>query len=905
MNFSKNETIRKIKQLKSGTKRMSTKLNVYIFRLFLIAIVFVVVSVVSVAAGVINGLAATVPDVDILNVVPEGYASSIYYRDGSLCEILADAGSNRDYVSISELPEYVKYAFVAMEDERFYDHSGIDVRGIMRALVSDLETMSLKYGASTITQQLLKTQLLGGGKENNPFDKLSRKVQEQFLAVSLENKLTKDIILEYYINLVNYGSTAHGIQTAAKIYFNKDAKDLTLSEACVLAAIPNSPTWYNPVNYPEDNAERRDNCIKLMLDNNFITLEQANEALADDPYARIQMIAQEKTDTSVYSYFTDAVIRAVTSDLVSRKGFTPAQAADLVYSGGLSIYTTQDAYMQKVCDEVYTDESMFPPFGTGSKEGSLYELTYALSVQKADGTSIHYQMADMVEFFDSFKTDKNVVVQLIKGVYHLYCGSDEEMNEYLDEFSAAHVDAEAGDTILGERRIYTAQPQSTFTLIDHTTGEVLAMVGGRGEKSASLTLNRAISTPRAVGSTFKVLAAFLPAIDSAGMTLATPIDDRPYFYPYDKKEVINWWAKGSKKNFNGPFYGLNTIRRGISYSMNVIAVRTIEQVTPQVAYNYLKKLGFTTLVDSRYDADAKKLYSDINLSLALGGLTDGVTNLEMSAAYGAIANGGVYIKPHLYTKVLDHEGHVILSNDIVPSQVMKASTAFLLTSAMIDTVSGGAGVGTGSNLAFKNYKMPVAGKTGTASNNNDLWFCGYTPYFTASVWSGFDNNFPQIDQNYQQHIWRTIMERIHSELELPYKEFEIPNSITTAKICTKSGKLAIDGVCDCAEGGSTVRMEYFAKGTVPMSKCDVHIKANICSESGKLAGANCPPECVQEKVLLVKEEPEMLDWDAKVIEYTTSDTPNLLPTGEDAVCAVHNPVFVPGAESSGQLPVAP
>lgn len=905
MNFSKNETIRKIKQLKSGTKRMSTKLNVYIFRLFLIAIVFVVVSVVSVAAGVINGLAATVPDVDILNVVPEGYASSIYYRDGSLCEILADAGSNRDYVSISELPEYVKYAFVAMEDERFYDHSGIDVRGIMRALVSDLETMSLKYGASTITQQLLKTQLLGGGKENNPFDKLSRKVQEQFLAVSLENKLTKDIILEYYINLVNYGSTAHGIQTAAKIYFNKDAKDLTLSEACVLAAIPNSPTWYNPVNYPEDNAERRDNCIKLMLDNNFITLEQANEALADDPYARIQMIAQEKTDTSVYSYFTDAVIRAVTSDLVSRKGFTPAQAADLVYSGGLSIYTTQDAYMQKVCDEVYTDESMFPPFGTGSKEGSLYELTYALSVQKADGTSIHYQMADMIEFFDSFKTDKNVVVQLTKGVYHLYCGSDEEMNEYLDEFSAAHVDAEAGDTILGERRIYTAQPQSTFTLIDHTTGEVLAMVGGRGEKSASLTLNRAISTPRAVGSTFKVLAAFLPAIDSAGMTLATPIDDRPYFYPYDKKEVINWWAKGSKKNFNGPFYGLNTIRRAISYSMNVIAVRTIEQVTPQVAYNYLKKLGFTTLVDSRYDADAKKLYSDINLSLALGGLTDGVTNLEMSAAYGAIANGGVYIKPHLYTKVLDHEGHVILSNDIVPSQVMKASTAFLLTSAMIDTVSGGAGVGTGSNLAFKNYKMPVAGKTGTASNNNDLWFCGYTPYFTASVWSGFDNNFPQIDQNYQQHIWRTIMERIHSELELPYKEFEIPNSITTAKICTKSGKLAIDGVCDCAEGGSTVRMEYFAKGTVPMSKCDVHIKANICSESGKLAGANCPPECVQEKVLLVKEEPEMLDWDAKVIEYTTSDTPNLLPTGEDAVCAVHNPVFVPGAESSGQLPVAP
>ena len=316
-------------------------------------------------------------------------------------------------------------------------------------------------------------------------------------------------------------------------------------------------------------------------------------------------------------------------------------------------------------------------------------------------------------------------------------------------------------------------------------------------------------------------------------------------------------------------------------------------VSPQVSFNYLKKLGFSTLVESRYDQASGKIFSDINLSLALGGLTDGVTNLELTAAYAAIANGGVYNKPYLYTKVLDHDGRVLLSNAPQSSQVMKTSTAYLLTSAMVDTVSGGTGMSTGSRLRFREYKMPVAGKTGTAANNNDLWFCGYTPYYTASIWSGFDNNYTQINQSYQQDIWRTIMERIHAERELPYKEFTIPDSIVTAKVCTKSGKLAIDGVCDVAEGGSTVRSEYFAKGTVPLEKCDIHIKASICSESGKLAGPGCPVELVQEKVLLNKVEPELFDWEEQPIEYTTNDTKYLLPTGEEALCAIHNVIVPP------------
>ena len=228
MNFSKEETNKKLRNLKTRSKRVSSKLNVTDFRLFLLGIVFVVVLGVAAVAGIVNGLSATVPSIDLISVVPSGYASNTYYRDGTHAEILAGVEANRDYVEIIELPDHIKYAFVAMEDERFYEHAGIDMRGIMRALVSNLTTKSLDFGASTITQQLLKNQVFGGGNEDNPIVKLSRKVQEQFLAIELESRLSKDTILEYYINTVNYGNTAYGLQTAAKVYFSKDAKDLTL-----------------------------------------------------------------------------------------------------------------------------------------------------------------------------------------------------------------------------------------------------------------------------------------------------------------------------------------------------------------------------------------------------------------------------------------------------------------------------------------------------------------------------------------------------------------------------------------------------------------------------------------------------------------------------------------------------
>jgi len=900
MDYSKISVNRKIRQLKTTTTRLSTKVKVSAYRLFLVFIVFFCIVGVMAAFGTLEGLISSAPDISNINMVPTGYTTKFYYADGTLAQTLVGAGGNREYVTIDEIPKHVQDAFIAIEDERFWEHDGIDVRSIFRAAVEMLTAGQLESGASTITQQLLKNQVFSGGDEERDFDKAIRKVQEQYLAIQLENTLSKATILEYYLNTINLGQGAYGIQMASRTYFGKNVDQLTISEAAVLACLPKSPTKMNPVTYPEDNLDRRDTVLWMMHKLELITDEEYQTALDDTEsvYMRIASHIEETSEVSYYSYFTDEVINQLMEDLQTELGYSSSQASSLIYTGGLRVYTTQDRQIQEICDRVTANPDSYPKIG----EGSYYDVSYALSVLKEDGTTIHYQLTDFIKYHNSFKNKSNVTVRLTKGVYNLLTTDLDYINECIDEFRAAHV-AE-GDTILGERITPTLQPQISLSVMDQYTGEVVALVGGRGEKTGNRTLNRATSTIRQVGSTFKVLAAFLPALDTGGMTLTTPFDDSPFFYPGTTKEVKNWYTK------NPPFMGLNTIRRAISYSMNIVAVKAMQKVTPQVGFDYLKKLGFTTLVDYQVGADGA-IYSDINLPLALGGLTNGVSNIEMTAAFASIANSGVYNEPYYYTKVLDHSGNVILKKETTSRQVMKTSTAYLLTSAMQDTIVRGLGSTTQPN--FQEYKMPIAGKTGTTTNNVDRWFCAYTPYYTCSIWMGFDNNF-EVENSTQNLIWRDVMEAIHKEKQLAYKEFVIPDSVVTATVCTKSGLLAKAGICDIYEGGSTVRDEYFAKGTIPTEYCDCHVIATICLDTGHLATEYCTN--VAEQVLLVKDEPiiyypteldpttatptpipegyvpteEELEQVKVQYVYTTSDTKYILPS---EYCEIHTFVETP------------
>ena len=890
MDYSKSAVNKKIRQLKTTTTRLSTKVRVSAYRLFLVLIVFLASAGIMAAFGTLEGLIDSAPDVSNINVVPTGYTTKFYYSDGTLSQTLVGAGGNREYVTIEEIPEDVQNAFLAIEDERFREHDGIDVRSIFRAAVEMLTTGSLGSGGSTITQQLLKNQVFGGGNEASDINKIVRKIQEQYLAIQLENTLDKDTILEYYLNTINLGQGAYGIQMASRTYFGKNVSELTISEAAVLASIPQSPTNMNPATNMERNSERRDDVLYKMKRLNFITPEEYDTAIADTEsvYMRIASYVEENSDVTYFSYFTDEVINQLMNDLQTKLGYSASQISSLIYTGGLQVFTTQDRQIQQICDKVTADPSSYPAIG----KGSYYNISYALSVLKADGTTIHYQLADFIKFHNSFKNNtKETKVEIIGGIYNLLTTNLELIETSIDSFRTAMV--EEGDKILGESFTPTLQPQISLSIMDQSSGAVVALVGGRGEKTGNRTLNRATSTVRQVGSTFKVLAAFLPALDTGGMTLATPIDDSPFYYPDTTKEVKNWYKK------TPPFLGLSTIRRGISYSMNIVAVKTLQAVTPQVGFDYLKKLGFTTLVDYQVNADGTT-YSDINLPLALGGLTHGVSNIEMTAAFAAIANGGIYNEPYYYTKVLDHDGNVLLSHEQNSRQVMKTSTAYLLTNAMQDTIL--PNIGSTTQPAFVSYKMPIAGKTGTTTNSVDRWFCAYTPYYTCSIWMGFDNNF-ELENATQNYIWRDVMETIHKEKALPYKEFEMPDSVLTATVCTKSGLLAIEGVCNAYEGGSTVVTEYFAKGTVPTAYCNCHVKATLCLDTGLLASDYCTN--VEEKILLIKDEPDIYiptkeDLSTAPPEnpttskkqqyaYTTSDTKYILPSD---FCNIHTFVEV-------------
>lgn len=841
MNFSKKGTIKKQKQMKSTSRKLAAKAGVSFFRTFLVCILICFIVGVVVTIGIVKGLIDNAPSIDSINVAPTGFSTTIYDKDGNEIIKLAGSDANRIYATIDKIPETLQNAFIAIEDERFREHKGIDIRGIFRAFFVGISNGHFSEGASTLTQQLLKNQVFEGGNENNTVSRFERKIQEQYLAIQLENRLDKDQILEYYLNTINLGQNTLGVQAASLRYFNKDVSKLTLSEAAVIAGITKSPTNLNPITEPENNAKRREIILSNMLEQGYISEAEKEEALNDDVYTRIQTVNEEQSSSSIYSYFVDELITQVVEDLQEKKGYSQTQAYNAIYRDGLSIYTTQDKSIQKICDDAFAEDSYFP---TNSK----WELTYRLSILKKDDTVKNYSEGHLKNYF--LQTKPN---------FTLLFSEKDGADKYIEEFKASVL--EDGDEITGEKVTMTIEPQASFTVMDQKTGEVKAIVGGRGKKEANLTLNRASSTVRQPGSTFKIISTYLPALDTSGMTLATVVDDIPYNYP-NGKPVKNW-----TRSFNG----LSTLRRAIYNSMNIVTVKTLSQVTPQVGYDYLTKLGFTTLVDNQVHEDGKS-YSDIGLPMALGGLTHGVTNLELTAAFAAIANGGIYTKPIFYTKIVDHNGKVLLDNEPSTRQVMKDSTAFLLTNAMEDVIK----VGTGGKVRFKNIRMPISGKTGTTTANNDVWFAGFTPYYTATIWGGYDNNGTLNDTNFHKILWRDIMEKINKDKET--LSFTIPDSIVTAKICTKSGKLAIDGVCDKALGGSTVRTEYFAKGTVPTEKCDVHVKLTVCTSSNKLASEFCPKNLQKELVYLVKEKEPT----------TTADTPYILPKNlENSTCHIH------------------
>lgn len=636
---------------------------------------------------------------------------------------------NREWVNIDKIPAHLKQAFIAIEDERFYRHNGIDIRRIFSAIISAIKPGEKVHGASTITQQLVKN--LTGEREVT----LKRKIQEQWRAIQLEKKLTKEQILELYLNIVPLSNGINGVQAAAKTFFGKDVSELTLAECASIAGITKYPVYYDPLKNPENNKKRQEDVLFKMKQLGYITEEEYEQAINEKLVFKKSAIERVIN----HSYFTDQVINDVVRDLQLEKGYSKSIAEKLIYGGGLKIYTTVDSRIQKAMEDYYSNPNNF--IHTNSKE----------------------------------------------------------------------------------------QPQSAMVILDPESGQVRGIVGGIGPKQGKRILNRATQCVRQPGSSIKPLSVYAPAIEKGKITPNTIVSDTPL-------KIGDW----EPHNYDNSFMGNITVRTAVAKSRNIPAVRILQKVGLDDSYAFLKiRFGISSL------KPADKDYAP----LSLGALSEGVSPLEMAAAYATFCNGGIYIKPYTYLRVIDSEGNVLLDNSTIESRaVITEHTAYIMTELLKGVVTSGTGT-----LARLN-NMPAAGKTGTTSDMHDKWFIGYTPYYVGVVWYGYDTPqyLPEATWNSALIIWKNVMEKVHQGL--PYKEFRVPEEfMIEVPICTVSGKRATS-LCYKDIEGSKVKIVKFIKGTEPTNYCDVHKEVTICKVSGKLATPYCPASQIEKKSIVLTGE---------------------------------------------------
>ena len=503
MNYGKKSTQKREKELTSKSTMIRKKFYVIFCKSLLVCVFAVMVIGACSGVGVIRGIIASAPTIDDIVATPTGFLSTVLDANGNQTATLVASGSNRRAVTIDEIPKNLQHAFVAIEDERFYEHNGIDVTGIIRAGVKGVASgFHFSEGASTITQQLLKnTVFTSWTSESSMADKFERKFQEQYLALQLEKVVDKDWILENYLNAINLGQNTLGVGVASERYFGKDVSDLTLSECAVLAAITQNPSKYNPITNPQENSKRRMKVLNNMKDQGYISQEEYDEAVADNVYDRIQLVNIESETNSINSYFVDELTDQVIQDLVEQKGYTETQAYKALYQGGLTIYSTQDPEIQAICDDEVNNLDNYP---TAPK----VSFSYRLSVRSADGSISNYSEQTMLSYYQS--SNKSFSINF---------NSEEEAAAAIEQYKTDIM--KDGDTIVNgsETVTYTLQPQAALTIIDQSTGNVKALVGGRGDKTANKTLNRAADTTRQPGSTFKIIAAYAPALDAVVLPL--------------------------------------------------------------------------------------------------------------------------------------------------------------------------------------------------------------------------------------------------------------------------------------------------------------------------------------------------------------------------------------------------
>ena len=671
------------------------------------------------------GLFGGVDDLDI-EALTLDYSSQICYID--------DEGNERTYTTISseqnriwvdseEIPQDMKDAFVAIEDERFFTHKGFDIRRTAKAFFvfvkNKITRQPTTFGGSTITQQLVKNITKQSERT------AARKIREISRAVNLEKKLEKDEILELYLNSIYLSQGCNGVQAASHKFFGKPVAELNLAECASIAGITQYPSLYDPLINPEKNKEKQELVLRKMLELEYITQEEHDEAVAFE-LKFTEFDPDELATGVINSYFTDHIINEVMDDLVEI-GYSETMASKMLYSGGLRIISTIDPNVQAAAEEVFENKENFP-------------------------------------------------------------------------------------NTAGENHA-----QASILIMDPYTGGIKGLVGGIGKKTGNLVLNRATQTLRQPGSTIKPIGVYAPAFEKGIINPADIYQDKAISY-----------GEWTPRNYDHKYSGNVSVRVALRKSLNTIPVQILDEMGADYSYNFLtRKLGITSLVKNETNSEGK-VFSDIGLSqLALGGLTHGVSVLELTAAYAPFANRGIYTEPHCYTEVYDAKGNKILSVEPEVRMAMSEQAAYVTSMLLKEVVT--SGTGGGAQLASG---MFTAGKTGTTSDNHDRLFVGYTPHYVASVWYGYDTPRPiSAYGNPCIPAWKSVMTKINADKEKISPR--TPVGVKYASYCTLTGDLPGE-YC-----GEEVSSCWFITDNMPKKVCKNKHKPK---EEEKIEGETEEPE---------------------------------------------------------------
>ncbi len=739
-----NNTRGKKKKQKKGLRR--------IFKVFFLLVLIFILFIGTGTAVFVYSAIKDVPEFDPWMLKP-ALTSYIYDSSGQeVANLYYD--QNRVEVPLESIPLHVQRAFIAIEDERFYEHFGIDPLGILRAMIVNLQNRDLtKQGGSTITTQIIKTAFL------TPEKTYRRKLQEAWLAIKMERQYSKSEILSIYLNQIPFAHGAYGIESAANTYFNKSTEDLTLSEATLLAGIPRSPSYYSPFINFEAAKQRQSLVLQKMYELGYISHHEMIDAREEEIN-----LGEPPTRQYNYPYFVDYVLhRELIDILTSLPQYNSREDAyDAIYNMGLKVYTTLETDIQEITEDVISNESLYP---------------------------------------QNLRVDMALLKDLMK---------DKKIESYPKE-------------VLKDDGLI--QPQASAVVADPVTGEILALVGGREYSENNQDL-RYLSR-RQPGSAIKPVVVYAPAMEENLITPGSIIDDTPF--------IRGSWAP---ENFDRRFRGLVTVREALVHSLNVPAIKTFAQLTPEIGLEYLKKMGAQSI-----HAD------DYNLATGIGGMTLGISPLDMAQAYAVLANQGIKVNLFTVNKIEDRNGQIIYEHRSEPQAVLSPQTAYMITDILKDVVRRG-------TAARLNIGRPVAAKTGTTSDNRDAYLVAYTPNLVVSLWLGHDiPTTGKISGGSGTTIpfMKAILNGALQNKEP--SDFSRPSGITgPISICSKSG-LRPGPFCP----SESITSDIFPSSQVPQETCNLHVEMEICNLSGLLPGEFCPPQSIETGVFLLRPEYEVTD----------------------------------------------